>query len=505
MAEDALRLADALRDVDHALRRCRASGGGAPLVDRTCLAGSLARGTFSGPEFEPAAFVAFVNLDLQFGAYDVPEALDVLAAEVRGCVGGTKAAGVQGSSVAERARPRLCVKDAECRGGLWVEITLPGPGGDATRYGADAAAAGQDAVVQIWLAENMRSGRAGAPPETAAPPPTAAASIPPTGGDRPGPTGDQCGVLYDALGPVDPEAALGQQRNGLGGVERAARDAARLQARQAGSGGGTGTAAATGAKGTAAWAARLSCGFEEARRLFWSRQPPAALRAAAAAHRLWHRAAAAPREPQGAAEQGSETSAGGSSSGPAGSGGGGAGADAAAKSGEALAARGQPELAGGHVLHLLDLLALHASRERRQLAPEAGAAAGQAAGTPLPAVTGEERAVVRRLFELLAANGNPGGGGSGAVGAGGGGRGLYVAFGGGGLAQGAAGGGWGAGTEDEASLAGGGGAGSAPGTVVLDPCVPALNVYAAACEAVGGAQRLQELAAKALELALSEC
>ncbi|GIL92815.1 hypothetical protein Vretimale_19228 [Volvox reticuliferus] len=382
--------------------RGASSGRGSALVERTCVTGSLARGTYVAG-CEPTGLVLFLNVDLQFSPYEVPKALVALAESLRS----VEALGDKGFEGFD-----LQIADAECRGGLWANLHARRrrPAADS---GTEQAPLSDDApfVLQLFVAENMTS----------------------TVSQRAAPISNAEAL---GLGPVDEHRARQQQQNLLVAAEQRLRREARYQVRQ-----GRAAIGAATAVPAAVWAAKAACGVAEARRVFWSRQPEAALRAARAAHETWRltldaTAKQLQKQPQSHPEQ-------------------------------------QQKLWSDEVVLLLDVLALHAYRQEA----EAGA----------------EGAIVTRIFTILSAGSVSCEASKGA---------LRVALQGGVLAgdgEGVA-----AGLVADAPAGGA----EAESLVVLDPCFPVLDVYAAACEAVGqgegadvGKGRLRDLAAAAVGLA----
>ncbi|GLC36003.1 hypothetical protein PLESTB_000528300 [Pleodorina starrii] len=408
----------------------------AALVERTCVTGSLGRCTYA-VGCEATGLVLFLNIDLQFSPDETLQALNALAAALRSGLA------CDGWSF------ELHIEDAECRGGLWATLHC------RPRKSEDASAAGHDVALQLFLAENMTSSvrprQAGAREETAGAGDAAAAES----GDGPGK-----GLLD--MGPVVEHKARQQQENLVAAAAQRARRDARHQARHGG--------AVTAAAPAAAWVAKLGCGMAEARCVFWSRQPEAALRAARAAHGAWNLVV---EKDLGQDQRGQSAAAGPGGRGDdkeAGDGSGGAGL----------------VLWSDEILHLVDMLALHAYREAHAQAQPAPAEEGP---TGQSSASSQEGAVVSRLFGILStdyANSTTG---------------LRVEMEGGLLAS------RGGSAEAPAGAVNAGrevGGDGERRLVVLDPCFPLQDLYAAACEAVGqgegaeaGQRRLQRLAAAA--------
>ncbi|PNW80695.1 hypothetical protein CHLRE_07g326100v5 [Chlamydomonas reinhardtii] len=248
---------------------------GAALVDRVCASGSLARGTRAGSDARrPIDITAFLNVDLEFGALQAPEALSQLEAYLRSSLSGDGAGGGSPSD-ASPAAAVVRVLDAECRGGLWAEVAFPaaatgavaGAGGGA---GTGAETASSPAVVRVFVVENKSSIVAPAASALGAGLAPQAQSLAPAA------------VLSQLLRRTDTESdkAAQQQAAVLHAAERRHKSAVK-RAAAAGTGGGAAAAAAED------WPDRLSCGVDEARCLFWRRQPYAALHAARAMHDAW--------------------------------------------------------------------------------------------------------------------------------------------------------------------------------------------------------------------------
>ncbi|KXZ56208.1 hypothetical protein GPECTOR_1g180 [Gonium pectorale] len=304
-------------------------------VDRTCVSGSLARGTYE-LACEPVSLCLFLNVDLGFGLYDVPEALDAIAA------------GVTTALASSGWDAQLDIVDGECRGGLWAvlravplrsaEADEPASshGADAAELAVGAAASGSGGEgsaakvsVQLLLAENMCQRTA---PDSEA--------------EKPDPQAAGAHARFEPVQPPVDEGCAEQQRESvLRLAERSARRAAHH--------GGSGTAAA--AERTSKLA-KLSAGLAEARRLYWLRQPKAALAAARSAHRAWCR----------------------------------------------VAGEEDPRLWDDAVLHLLDTLVLHAYDDLQGTRREGEHAAAPSAGAQDPGGEHGERSTLRQAFGKVA-------------------------------------------------------------------------------------------------------
>ncbi|GLI68568.1 hypothetical protein VaNZ11_013034, partial [Volvox africanus] len=284
------------------------SGRGSALVERTCVTGSLARGTYVAG-CETTGLVLFLNVDLQFSPHEVPKALEALAESLRSeqVLGGK---GFEGFD--------LQIADAECRGGLWANLHARRCK-DLRTEPAEGASPSHDVpfVLQLFVAENMTS----------------------TVSQRAAPVSNAEAL---GLGPVDELRARQQQQNLLVAAEQRLRRAARYQVRQ-----GRAASGAAAAVPAAVWAAKAACGVAEARRVFWSRQPEPALRAARAVHETWRLTLTATVTKQQSQSQ------------------------------------SQQELWSDEVMLLLDVLALHAYRQEAE--------------------AGGEGAVVIRVFTTLSA------------------------------------------------------------------------------------------------------
>ncbi|EFJ43088.1 hypothetical protein VOLCADRAFT_96779 [Volvox carteri f. nagariensis] len=442
-----------------ALRNAK-SGHGAALVERICVTGSLSRGTYAAG-CEATGLELFLNVDLQFSPHEVAKALDALTTSIS-----------SGSEFADGNFEIIEVKvaDAECRGGLWAclharrrcnlpEAVVAGanPGGGGGGSGQDEPASapataetatGSDTplILQLFLSENMTSS-------------VSARSAPQPNGC------DNVELVPLGLNSADEHKACQQQHNLMVAAEQRLRREARYRMRHSRAGAAATASSPGGATGmpvpAAAWVAKAACGVTEARSVFWSRQPEAARRAAREAHELWRRAIDA----AGKGEKGGGGRGGGScSSGPA-------------------------ELWSDEVMLLLDVLVLHGYRqlhdqraEPQQLDSGAGEAPTQEllpAAAAAPATAAGDGDVLALAFKILSTDYATSNGGSSNGG------GMRVALQGGILSgeeeSGAA--------DAVAGAEGGSGAGNRErGLVVLDPCFPVLDIYAAACEVVGGGE-----------------
>ncbi|KAG2440850.1 hypothetical protein HXX76_003704 [Chlamydomonas incerta] len=376
---------------------------GAALVDRVCASGSLARGTRAGSDARRAVDVtAFLNVDLEFGALQAPEALSRLEGYLRSSLSGVT--GQSGSSSDAVAAAAVRVLDAECRGGLWAEV---GFAAAATGAGAEAP---PGPLVRVFVAENKSSSvtPAASTSSAAAAPESGSVAQAQAQALAPAAVLSQLLLRTDA----DSDKATQQQAAVLHAAERRHKTALKRVAATAGA----------GAAAAEDWPDQLSCGVDEARCLFWRRQPYAALHAAQAAHDAWDAAVPAA-----------------------------AGAAAAAP---AATPALQEALRGDAVLHLLDVLTLWALQEGAGEGAQAAAAVGQ--------VADGSATVVRKVLAALAA---PDGGGIGAPA-------LHVRLSGGLLGGDSA-------AEPAAGSAQAGGGGQ--GVVVADPCLPCMDLYGNAC------------------------
>lgn len=441
----------AVRAVLRALRsenEAKDDKSGPVVVDRACCAGAMARRTFSPGD--PVSVTAFLNTDLQFGVYEAPAALSQLESVLH--------AQLNALSHTESADPasaltswEVKILDPECRGGLWAEVRCQ----SSRAHQLEAQGPPTPITVKVYVTENMSKSvvPATAPPAAALAADAAAVSDAGASTDA-----NLYGELYDNL---DQQKAAEQQASVLAAAEgrqrREERRRARHEKRQqqhaqeheqaheqggvAGHqhGGSSPTAVGVGAPARAVGAdptlAMLAGGLEEARCLFWSSQPKAALAAARQTHVVW-RAACDKHAPSSAPS-------------------------------------GDPDA----VLLLLDVLALHAYQLQEVEAAAGGGGAGMADDAAV--VSG----VLRRVFTTLAnaAELAEGGGAGGGVGGGAGTRVWSVAL-PGGLLPGVE---WAGGAHHEAGAGGG-------ALRVEDPCAPVLDLYGAACAAVAAGPRGSE-------------
>ncbi len=439
----------AVRAVLRALRsenEAKDDKSGPVVVDRACCAGTMARRTFS--QGDPASVTAFLNTDLQFGVYEAPAALSQLESVLHAQLNALSHTGSADPASALTGW-EVRVLDPECRGGLWAEVRCQ----SSRASQPEAQGSPTPITVKVYVTENMSKSVV---PATAPPAALAAAAAAASGAGA-STDADLYGELYDNL---DQQKAAEQQASVLAAAEGRQKREERRRARhekrqqqhqqqhgqehehgheQAGAAGhqhGGSSPTATGA-GTPARSvgadptiAVLSGGLEEARCLFWSSQPKAALAAARQTHVAWR--AAYGKHTTGAVQS------------------------------------SDPEA----VLLLLDVLALHAYQMQEVEAAAGGGGAGMA--DDAAAVSG----VVRRVFTMLANAAELAEGGGAGGGEGEGTRMWSVAL-PGGLLAGVE---WAGGGHHEAGAGGG-------ALRVEDPCAPFLDLYGVACAAVaaGGA------------------